>query len=96
MARDLELSCPDCGTRILVDVRTGQVLRHGPARSPDGQDDEGGWDRALQKVEGRDTRGQDRFDDALDKERRRDKDLDDLFDSARRAAKRDEEEEEQS
>lgn len=85
--KELEIDCPCCDTRLLVDVRTGQILRHTPKAELDEfgkpSKDAGAWDRANSTVADRTARGTDAFDAALSKEKSRTKDLDDLFDRAK-------------
>jgi hypothetical protein len=90
--KQIEVSCPCCATRLTIDVLTSRVLR---SASPAERDetgkivlDENRWDRANTKVKDRGERGQDVFDAALSKEKSREKDLDELFDKARKKAKR--------
>ena len=91
--KQFEIDCPCCASRILVDVRTGQILR---TRSPKGEEGDGeapaDWQEALGRVQERTRAGQDRLDQALDREKTRERDLDDLFKKARDKAQRDEEE----
>ena len=88
--KQIEIACPTCSTRILVDVRTGQVLRK---RRPEQLDATGrpvvsqsDWDSALGRVQGRTEGAQDKLEAALDREKRREADLDDLFKKARKRA----------
>ena len=82
--KEIEIDCPCCEARLLIDVRTRTVLRHMlPAeRDEFGKPklDTGRWDAAVQKAKGA---TEDAFDSALAKERARSKDLDDLFDRAK-------------
>ena len=84
--KEIQIDCPCCESRLVIDVRTQSVLRHAPKEQLDefGKpvQDGGRWDDAQQKVSGRAGRGTDAFDAALDKEKRRGKDLDDLFKKA--------------
>ncbi|MEO0660373.1 MAG: hypothetical protein AAFZ87_02440 [Planctomycetota bacterium] len=90
--KEIEIQCPCCDAKLLVDVRTQTVLRHAqpeqlnefgkPTR------DGGRWDDALERVKERGARAgsdarEDPFDNALRRERDRSKDLDSLFDRAR-------------
>ena len=91
--KQIEIDCPCCASRILVDVRTGQILR---TRRPAGTDEAGRktvsqaeWQDALGRVKERKAGGEDRLEQALDRERRREQDLDDLFRQARDRAGKD-------
>jgi hypothetical protein len=82
-SKQLEIACPCCQSRILVDVRTGKILR---TLRPEELDSSGkpvvgerDWDQALGRVRGRDEQKESKLDDALTRERDRSKNLDDLF-----------------
>lgn len=85
--KEIEIDCPCCDARLLIDVRTQAVLKH----TPKGELDESGrpgsgtaaWDRAQAKVAARKGRGTDAFDDALSREKTKAKEFDDLFDKAK-------------
>jgi hypothetical protein len=94
-SKQLEIDCPHCSSRILVDVRTGQVLR---TLRPEELDSAGkpvvseaDWDGALGRVQKRDATRDSRLDAALDKERERSSQLDDLFKQAKDKLSEDEE-----
>lgn len=88
--KDLEIVCPCCESRLLVDLRTETVVR---ARRPEELDESGrpkvgdaDWSSAFDRVRAR-TRGEDRkLDQAVERERQRTRSLDDRFDEARRKA----------
>ena len=90
--RSITVSCPCCESVLEIDVRTATVLRHGPK----GRVDEMGkvildperWTEATTRVEGRLGTAGDAFDTALGREQSRSKDLDDLFDKARKKVDR--------
>jgi hypothetical protein len=86
-AKQIEIACPCCKSRLLVDVRTGKLLR---TLRPEELDATGkpvvgerDWDQALGKVRERSDQGESKLDSALDRERKRSADLDDLFRKAR-------------
>lgn len=85
--KEIEIDCPCCESRLLIDVRTRTVLRHAPKGGLDefGKPlrDASRWDAANEKVGRGGERGRDAFDQALSKEKSRDQDLDDLFDRAK-------------
>jgi len=88
--KQFEIACPCCKSRILVDVGTGQVLR---TRKPEEYDASGspqvsreGWDQALGRVQGRQEQAKGKLDAALDREKHREADLEDLFKKARKRA----------
>ena len=81
--KETEITCPCCTSRILVDLRTGKVLR---SQAPTVLDERGerkvqekDWDQALGRVKQRQDGGAGRLDQALDKEKSKSKDLDELF-----------------
>lgn len=85
--KEVEIECPCCESRLLIDVRTRTVLRHSPKAALDefGKPVQDGkrWDAAAKTVSDREARGEDAFDSALNRERARGRDLDDLFKKAR-------------
>lgn len=82
--RDLEIRCPDCGTRIRLDPETGTVIAHGPGEKP--SDFGEAAQRHAAKASGRD----DAFRAAMDAEKDRKAQLEDLFKQASdKAAKSD-------
>lgn len=90
MEKEIDVQCPCCSHVLTVDVRTRQVLRTAKPREEDETGkpvlDEGRWDTAKERVQGRTEGARDRMDIALEKERRRDDDLNSLFDKARKKA----------
>ena len=85
--KQIEIDCPCCKTRLLVDVRTGQLLR---TLRPEELDSEGkpvvserDWDEALGKVRGRTESRESRLDEALNRERDKASRLDELFRQAK-------------
>ena len=82
-AKDVEITCPCCESRIEVDVRSGKVLRW----SKKGESDETGkpilresdWNAAAERVNKRLGSATGKFDDSLTREKSRAQDLDDLF-----------------
>jgi hypothetical protein len=86
-AKELRVECPRCAARLDVDGRTERVIRW---RAP-GQAEGGGkpapgeqdWQRALERANGRAGLSAERFEQALEKERRREADLEALFARAR-------------
>lgn len=90
--KQIDLDCPCCNARLTVDVLTRTVLRHAPPEQVDETGkpvlDEGRWDQASDKVSGRKQAALDKFDSALGKEQSREQELDDLFEQAKRKAKK--------
>lgn len=86
-AKQIEIACPCCKSRLLVDLRTGKLLR---TLRPEELDATGkplvgerDWDQALGRVRERSSERGSKLDSALDRERDRSRDLDDLFRKAR-------------
>jgi len=81
--KQIEIACPCCKSRLLVDVRTGQLLR---TLRPEEVDEKGkpvvserDWDDALGRVQGRQQSRESRLEEALGRERDKASRLDDLF-----------------
>jgi hypothetical protein len=82
-SKQVEIVCPCCSGRILVDVLTGKVLRG----RPKGEQDETGkpkvgeadWSQAMGRVKRRLESQDDRMDQALDREKKKSARLDELF-----------------
>jgi hypothetical protein len=86
--KQIEITCPCCQERLVVDVRTQKILKHFPRPEVDETGkavlDEGRWDSASERVKARGGGSKGVFDAALGKEQTREKDLDDLFQKARK------------
>ena len=82
-AKELEVDCPCCASRLWIDVRTRTVVR---ALKP-GESDETGktvlresdWSAANERVSKRMGGATDKFDESLSREKKRSQDLDELF-----------------
>lgn len=81
--KQIEIACPCCNSRLLVDVRTGKLLRTLRPEQLDASGKpvvgEGDWDQALGRVQQRESERSSKLDSALDRERDRSRHLDDLF-----------------
>lgn len=96
-AKEVRITCPCCQARLDVDVRTEKVVRWREERSAEdqsGASEPKDFDALTRRVEGRTGSVLDKFDDNLEREKRRGKDLDDLFRRANEKVKRDDDEEE--
>jgi hypothetical protein len=93
-AKQIDVTCPCCSTRLTVDVLTAQVLRGSPppaatgeagAKTSDSAPEAGGdrWASAQARVRERSKSGEDRLENALEEERGKSKRFDDLFVKAR-------------
>jgi len=91
-AKQIDVTCPCCSTRLTVDVLTAQVLRRSPpdaaasgAEAPASAPESGGdrWASAQARVRERSKSGEDRLESALEHERGKSKRFDELFQKAR-------------
>ena len=84
--KQIQITCPCCDERLVIDVRTQKILKHFGAAQLDETGkpvlDEGRWDSATERVRSRKGESKDVFDAALGQEQSREKDLDDLFTKA--------------
>ncbi|MCA8980591.1 MAG: hypothetical protein H6831_13760 [Planctomycetes bacterium] len=84
--KEIEVDCPCCDTRLVIDVRTRTVLKHAPRTQLDetgrAKLDEGRWDQAIQRTSGRVDEATSKLNQALEDERAKESRLDDLFDKA--------------
>lgn len=80
--KDITIVCPCCEAELIIDVLTQKILRH----RAKGSTAESTWGDAHARVAGREERGTDAFDAALSGEQSRSRDLDDLFDEAKKKA----------
>ena len=90
--KEIEVRCPCCEATLVVDVRTRMVLRHAPKAQLDETGkpilDPARWDQAKSRVKERTGKATDAFDSALAKEHSRPRDLDALFEQAKKKAHR--------
>lgn len=84
--KDLEIHCPDCGSRLRIDPETGAILAHGAEKATD-------LEEVQSRIAAREGQRADAFGAALDAERGRKKELDDLFKEAAEKAKGSDDEE---
>ncbi len=85
--KEVAVTCPCCSSRLVIDVRTQTVLSHRRAEQLDEAGkprvDEGDWNNALDRVRERSDDAPSKLDAALERERGRARNLDDLFERAR-------------
>ncbi|MGH9481052.1 MAG: hypothetical protein ACRD1L_03075 [Terriglobales bacterium] len=80
MADVLELRCPECGAALRVDAETGMVLRHqATPRAPKVD-----LDRAQEQLQRQQAEREDRFQQSVEAEKRRDDVLSRKFDQSLR------------
>ena len=94
--KQFEVTCPCCSSRLLLDVRSQQVVR---SRRPEELDqagkpkvNEGDWDDALGRVQTREAQRDSKLDAALQREENKSDHLDDLFRKASERANKEEDE----
>ena len=85
--KEIVVSCPCCESRLAIDVGTRKVMRWSRKEEVDATgkpvvraED---WDTAFDRVAGRQASATDKFDEALNREKTREKDLDELFRKAK-------------
>jgi hypothetical protein len=82
-SKQIEITCPCCASRILVDVRTGAILRtrerDEAAAAAEGAEGGRDWSKALGRVQKRSSEAPGKLDEALERERDKRTRLDDLF-----------------
>ena len=80
MKKSIEVDCPCCATKLIIDSKTGTVISHErPA-----PDHEANFDRAMTDV----RQGEQRRDDAFQKEFEKTQGLDDILDRKFEEAKK--------
>lgn len=85
----LEVTCPCCSKRLVIDVATGQAVRADAGATPNGPRDP--WSSAQEKVRGRSLSGTEKLENALRDERGKSSKLDQLFKDAQDKLRRDDE-----
>lgn len=80
--KEMRVACPCCEAELVVDALTHKVLRY----KEKGQSAGTTWGAAEARLKERLDAGHGAFDDALSSEKTRSKDLDALFDEARKRA----------
>ena len=74
-----KVDCPDCGCRLLIDSKTGLVIRS-ESKKPDYS-----FESALEKIAERKSKADQIFSQAMDDEKRRHASLEDKFQEALRS-----------
>ncbi|MBK7878428.1 MAG: hypothetical protein IPJ77_22460 [Planctomycetes bacterium] len=82
-SREIEVTCPCCSTRLVVDVRTSQVLKSVRKEDQSGAADaRDRWTAAQEKIQERSRSGLDKLESALEYERGKKDRFDELFKKA--------------
>ena len=79
--KEVQVACPCCQSQLTVDVRTSKVVRWNEAAQEDdmGKKQPHDFDDVSKRVQGRMGSALDKFDENLARDKRRGKDLDELF-----------------
>ena len=83
--KQIEVTCPCCSAKLVVDVLTARVMRTEQSQTPMSGDK---WASAQQKVSGRTQSGAEKLESALEEERGKKARLDDLFKKAEEKLKK--------
>ncbi|MCI0588263.1 MAG: hypothetical protein L0323_15645 [Planctomycetes bacterium] len=84
--KDVETKCPHCGTRLLVDVATGQVLRKEVPGSSGEKPKAEHFDEAVRQRGERNRQLDDVFGGAVEEEAQKKKRLEEAFEKAKKRA----------
>ncbi len=84
--KEVEAKCPHCGTRLLVDVGTGQVLRKEVPGESGAKPKAEHFDDALRRREERGKQLDDVFGGAVEEEAQKKKRLEEAFEKAKKRA----------
>jgi hypothetical protein len=88
-SREIELTCPCCSARLVVDTRTAQVMKTVRKDEAAGERPAADrWSSAQAKVQERSKSGLDKLDSALEYERGKKDRFDELFKKATEKHKR--------
>jgi len=85
MSDNVEVNCPCCATKLVVDAATGEIL----SEERPAPDHEENFDSALDAVRGGEKRRDDAFSKAFEKTQRLDDLLEKKFDEAKKKAEKD-------
>ncbi len=85
MDGDLNIHCPCCATRLVVDRATGEILSEERPKADHARD----FDEALKDFKGGAKRREDAFSKAFDKTQKLDDLLDKKFEEAKKKAAKD-------
>jgi hypothetical protein len=86
--REFQIDCPSCKGWILIDLETGEILKHGKAGQKRGDAPAGkSLDAVLGEVRDRDKRGDDTFADAVRSVEAQKKRLEKAFEDAKKKAR---------
>lgn len=88
MIREFEISCPTCAGWILLDLESGEVLKHGKKNESRDKPrtDPKKFEDAFDRLRDREARGDDVFTDAVKSVEESKKKLDAAFEEAKKKA----------
>ncbi len=82
-SREIEVTCPCCSARLVVDARTSQVMKSTRKEELSGEvPAKDRWADAAGKVQARTKSGQDKLESALEYERTKEQRFNELFKKA--------------
>ena len=82
-AKQIDVTCPCCSSRLTVDVLTGRTMRaEPPGQAGGGASSVERWASAQEKVRERTQSGQDKLESALERERTKETRFDEMFKKA--------------
>lgn len=88
MLREFEINCPECRGWILIDLETGEILRHGKQKeSRKKKVDPKKFDQAMDRLKQRAESGDETFSDAVRGVERQKKKLNEAFEEAKQRAR---------
>ena len=90
MLREFEIICPECEGWIVIDLETGEVLRHGKkkeSRQKKKKVDPKKFDEAMDRLKKRETGGDETFSDAVRQVENQKQKLENAFEEAKKRAK---------
>jgi hypothetical protein len=85
--REFQIDCPSCKGWILLDLETGEILRHGKSGEKGKAGAGKSLDAVLDEVRDRDKRGADTFDDAVRSVEAAKRRLEKAFEDAKKKAR---------
>ncbi len=89
MLREFEITCPGCQGWIIIDLETGEVLRHGKkkeSRKKKEKVDPKKFQEAMDKLKKREDSGDETFADAVRSVEETKRKLEDAFEQAKKRA----------
>src|SRR5262245_28527048 len=93
-AKQIDVTCPCCSSRLTIDVLTARVMRTEQAAQPGKEGERGDkWASAHERVQDRTRSGQDKFESGLERERTKSSRFDEMFRKAQEKHARGEDDE---